>query len=57
MHDDPGTRKTYTEADYETGEAVRPTTGADELREAEAAGRDKTPDVEQEPAEAQEPPD
>ncbi|UCZ60802.1 hypothetical protein [Mycolicibacterium phocaicum] len=55
--DDPGSRGTYTDADVETGEAKRPTSAVDELRRASATGRDKTPDVEQEPAEGQEPPD
>ncbi|MCX8564653.1 hypothetical protein OS122_27595 [Mycolicibacterium mucogenicum] len=54
---EPGSRSTYTDADLETGEAVRPTSAADELRRARAAGRDETPDVEQEPADAPEPPD
>jgi hypothetical protein len=55
--DDPGSRSTYTDADLETGEAKRPTSAVDELRRARATGRDDTPDVEQEPGEAQEPPD
>jgi len=54
---DPGSRGTYTDADVETGEAKRPTSAVDEVRRASATGRDDTPDVEQEPAEAQEPPD
>ena len=57
MSKDPGSRGTYTDADLETSEVKRPTSAVDELRRARATGRDDTPDVEQEPAEAQEPPD
>jgi hypothetical protein len=54
MTDDPGTRKTHTDADTDTEEPVQPTSGADELRRAERGDSDE---AEAEPADAQEPPD
>jgi hypothetical protein len=55
MTDDPGTRKTHTDADSDTEEPVQPTSGADELRRADERGG--SDEAEGEPANAQEPPD
>jgi hypothetical protein len=52
---DPGTRKTFTDADTDTDEPVQPTSGADELRRSNDGG--DTDEVDGEPASAQEPPD
>jgi hypothetical protein len=53
MGQDPGTRKTYSEADTEV--PVHPTSGAEELRRANVGNAENTTGGE--PSGAQEPPD